>query len=280
MNGRAGVVSGASTAEVVMEARGLRKAYGAVIGLDGVDFAVLRGKIIAVVGDNGAGKSTLIKVLTGVIQADAGEVTLDGRPVRLREPEVARSLGIETVHQDLALAPNRDVVANLFLGREILNHTFVGRALQMLDQAEMRRRADDLLGSLEIDIPRSVGVPISRLSGGQRQAVAIARAVFWASKVMFMDEPTAALGVREAGAVLRLARRAADNGVGVVLISHVLPHVMELADKVVVMRHGKIVKELTEDISVERLIGLIVGSEEQASHARVATDATTGVPAT
>ena len=245
----------------VIEAHGLTKSYGHVVALDNVDFAVEPATITAIVGDNGAGKSTLVKILTGVVQPDAGEIAVAGTPVRLRNPETARSLGIETVYQDLALAPNRDVVGNLFLGREVTVSSVVGRWLGVLDQREMGRRARELLKTLEIDIPQATGLPISRMSGGQRQAVAIGRAVFWASDVMFMDEPTAALGVKEAAAVLRLARRVAARGLAVVLVSHVLPHVMELADRVIVMRHGRIVAEITRDISIDHLIALIVGAD-------------------
>jgi fructose transport system ATP-binding protein len=243
---------------VVLRGAGLRKRYGTITAVDDVDIEIRAGEITAVVGDNGAGKSTLIKMLCGAVRPDAGEVFVGGERVSLRNPLVARERGIEVVFQDLALAPNRDVVANLFLGRETVRGGF-WTPLRLLDRRAMRRRAREQLGELEVNVPRLTGVPIAHLSGGQRQAVAVARAAFWAERAMLMDEPTAALGVREATQVLKLARSIADRGLAVVVISHILPHVMELADRIVVMRHGRKVAELTEDISSERLVRLIVG---------------------
>jgi len=243
---------------IVMEGRGLSKSYGTITALDNVSVQIRLGEICAIVGDNGAGKSSLIRILSGAIQPDEGEIYSDEKRITLKNPAEARALGIETIYQDLALAPNRDVVENLFLGREVCRGGLLG-PLRLLDRGSMRRRAAEQLKKLEVDIPRTTGAAIGSMSGGQRQAVAVARAAFWASKVMFMDEPTAALGVREAGAVLRLARRIADNGLAVVMVSHVLPHVMELADRVIVLRHGMKVAEITEELSMERLVGLIVG---------------------
>jgi ABC-type sugar transport system ATPase subunit len=246
--------------DVVIEALGLRKSFGTITAVEGVDISIRAGEISAIVGDNGAGKSTLVKMLCGATTPDSGEIRIDGQPVQLRDPLTARKLGIETVFQDLALAPNRDVVENLFLSRE-LYHGGPLAPLRILNRAAMRHAAEQHVSALGVNIPRLTGVPIGRMSGGQRQAVAVARAAVWATRVMFMDEPTAALGIRESGQVLKLARRIADRGVGIVLISHILPHVMELADRVFVMRHGRIVAELTEEISSEKLIGLIVGME-------------------
>jgi simple sugar transport system ATP-binding protein len=243
---------------IVLEGRGLRKAYGPITAVDGVDLTVRAGEITAIVGDNGAGKSTLVKMLAGAVVPDEGQVLVEGRPAALRSPHDAREHGIETIFQDLALAPNRDVVANLFLGRELVLPGVLG-AMGVLDRAEMRRRAAEQVRSLGIDIPRLTGHPIGRMSGGQRQSVAVARAAHWARTAMLMDEPTAALGVRESRKVLALARHVADEGLAVVLISHILPHVMELADRVIVMRHGMKVAELTEDITSDRLVALIVG---------------------
>lgn len=243
---------------VVIEGRGLRKAYGPVTAVDGVDIAIHAGEVAAVVGDNGAGKSTLVKMIAGAIVPDEGEILVNGDPIRLRHPHEARALGIETIFQDLALAPNRDVVANLFLGRELVKAGILGR-LGVLDKKEMRRQAAEQIASLGVHIPRSTGSPIGQMSGGQRQSVAVARGAFWATTAMLMDEPTAALGVRESQHVLALARQVADRGLSVVLISHILPHVTELADRVFVMRHGKLVAELTGDISSDELVGLIVG---------------------
>jgi simple sugar transport system ATP-binding protein len=257
MSTRSGVAD-SRDGEVVIGARGLTKSYGSISALDGVDIDIRSGEILAIVGDNGAGKSTLVRILTGVTRPDSGSISIRGRNVVLESPQAARRMGIEAVFQDLALCPNRDVVANLFLGREVLKPGVLGR-IGVLDRRKMIARTAEQLKSLDVRIPQITGISMGRLSGGQRQSVAVARSAFWASSVLFMDEPTAALGVREAGAVLRLARRVADEGVAVVLISHVLPHVAELADRVVVLRHGRKVAELTEDIATDRLVELIVG---------------------
>ena len=254
----------AGAKRVVLHTRGLVKRYGSITAVDGVDLDIYAGEILAIVGDNGAGKSTMIKMLCGAVQPDSGELYLEGREghVHLGTPHAARALGIETVFQDLALAPNRDVVSNLFLGREV----YVGgllSPLRILNTREMKRRATQQLATLRINLPGLSGFELGQMSGGQRQSVAIARAAFWASRVLLMDEPTAALGVRESGAVLRLARSVADAGVAVVMVSHVLPHVMELADRVVVMRGGRKVAEITENIEQDRLISLIVGAEQR-----------------
>jgi ABC-type sugar transport system ATPase subunit len=229
-----------------------------VTALDGVDVEIRAGEITAIVGDNGAGKSTLIKILSGATRPDAGTIEFAGRPVSLGSPTAARRLGIETVYQDLALAPNRDVVENLFLGRELCRGGVLA-PLRLLDRRGMRKRAESQIAELEVNVPRISGIPIGRMSGGQRQAIAIARAAFWAQRVMFMDEPTAALGVRESGAVLRLAKRVAERGLAVVLISHVMPHVTELADRIIVLRHGRLVAQIEGQVTTERLVGLIVG---------------------
>jgi simple sugar transport system ATP-binding protein len=244
--------------QVVLRGRGLSKSYGSIQALDGVYIDIYKGEILAIVGDNGAGKSTLVKILTGVTKADTGRMEVNGRDVVFDSPRAAREIGIEAVFQDLALCPNRDVVANLFLGRETLKPGIAGR-LGVLDRKRMAARTAQHLKDLDVRIPHITGVPMGRLSGGQRQSVAVARSSFWASLVLFMDEPTAALGVKEARAVLRLARRVAQAGVSVVLISHMLPHVTELADRVMVLRHGRKVAELTEDIATDRLVELIVG---------------------
>jgi fructose transport system ATP-binding protein len=250
---------------VVLHTRQIGKKYGSITAVEDVDIDIHAGEILAIVGDNGAGKSTLIKMLCGAVQPDSGELYLEGQDghVHLRSPHVAREKGIETVFQDLALAPNRDVVSNLFLGREVY-YGGVLAPLRILNRREMKRRAKEQLAALRINLPGLSGFELGQMSGGQRQSVAIARAAFWASRVLLMDEPTAALGVRESGAVLALARSVADAGVAVVMVSHVLPHVMELADRVVVMRGGRKVAELSENIEQDRLISLIVGAEQQA----------------
>jgi ABC-type sugar transport system ATPase subunit len=244
--------------EVVLRAVGLSKRFGTIQAVAGVDIEIYAGEITAVVGDNGAGKSTMVKMLCGAVRPDQGSIFLGDERVVLRNPLAARERGIEVVFQDLALAPNRDVIANLFLGREIVRGG-IWSPLRILSRRTMRAQARRYLQSLKVDVPRLSGVPVAQLSGGQRQAVAVARAAFWATRVMLMDEPTAALGLREATQVLKLARSIADRGLAVVVVSHILPHVMELADRVVVMRHGKVVADLTEDISSERLVALIVG---------------------
>jgi simple sugar transport system ATP-binding protein len=254
------MTAGSARAEnpVVVKGCNLGKSYGTITAVEGVDIDIRKGEILAIIGDNGAGKSTLVRILTGVTKPDSGSIEVSGRQVVFNGPQTARLMGIEAVFQDLALCPNRDVVDNLFLGREMLKPGIRGR-FGVLDRRKMTARTVQQLKDLNVRIPHITGVPMARLSGGQRQSVAVARSAFWASSVLFMDEPTAALGVKEAGAVLRLARRVAEEGVAVVLISHMLPHVTELADRVIVLRHGRKVAELTEDLATDRLVELIVG---------------------
>jgi fructose transport system ATP-binding protein len=223
---------------VVMQARGLVKRYGHVIALDGADFDLRAGEILAVVGDNGAGKSSLIKALAGAVIPDAGEIFLDGRAVHFRNPLDARRAGIETVYQDLAVAPAMSIAENLFLGRELRRNGLAGVVLRMVDKSRMLRESSDHLAQLKVHV-RSMGQPVETLSGGQRQAIAVARSAAFARHVVIMDEPTAALGVRESGMVLELIRSVRDNGLAVVLISHDMPHVFELADRIHVQRLGK-----------------------------------------
>jgi fructose transport system ATP-binding protein len=225
-------------AEPIYDARGLVKRFGRVTALDGADFDLYPGEILAIVGDNGAGKSTLIKILSGVITPDAGELRLDGQPVHLRNPLHARALGIETVYQDLALAPGLDITSNLYLGREKRASGLMGRVFRKLDKRSMQRQAAAQLGSLKIGI-RSMNQAVETLSGGQRQGVAIARAVSWGRRIVIMDEPTAALGVQESGMVLELIRTVRARGVPVVVISHSLPQVFAVADRIHVMRLGR-----------------------------------------
>ena len=253
------MVTGA-VAAAVLAGRGLSKHYGPVSALDRVDIDIYPGEILAVVGDNGAGKSTLVKILSGAIEPDAGEINIDGETFKLDSPQRARSHGIETVYQDLALVPNRDVVQNLYLGREICRGGIL-KPLHLLKTREMRHIAERHLRELEVGVPRVSGLAIGRMSGGQRQCVAVARAAFWSSKVMFMDEPTAALGVRESEAVLRLIRRVAEAGTAVAVISHAIPHVVALADRIVVLRQGKKVADIRGKVNVEELVNMIVGSK-------------------
>lgn len=227
-----------SGATNVLEARGLRKSFGHVVALDGADFEVRAGEIMAVIGDNGAGKSSLIKALSGALVCDAGEILLDGSPVYLRTPIDARRLGIETVYQDLAVAPALSIAENLFLGREVRRGGIAGNVFRLLDHARMEREASGYLQALNISV-RSMTQPLETLSGGQRQGVAVARSAAFARHVVILDEPTAALGVREGTMVLDLIRRVRDRGLSVVLISHNMPHVFAVADRIHVQRLGK-----------------------------------------
>jgi len=223
---------------IVLQAKGLVKRYGHVIALDGADFELRAAEILAVIGDNGAGKSTLVKALSGALVPDAGEIVLDGRRVRFRGPLDACRAGIETLYQDLAMAPALSVAENLFLGRELRRSGFAGRVLRMLDKRKMRHETSARMADLEVGI-QSMTQPVETLSGGQRQCVAVARAATFATHVVIMDEPTAALGVKEGSMVLELIRRVRDRGLAVVLISHNMPHVFDVADRIHVARLGR-----------------------------------------
>jgi len=225
--------------EPVMRAERLVKTYGRVVGLDGVDFELMPGEVLAVIGDNGAGKSTLIKCLTGAEIPDEGSIYLDGKKVTLSRTQDARALGIETVYQTLAVSPALDVASNLFLGRELRRSGPLGSVFRMMDTPEMRRRAREELSELGITTLQDVTVPVENLSGGQRQAVAVARAAAFGSKVVVLDEPTAALGVRESNQVLNLIGRLRERGVSVILVSHNMPHVFDVADRIHIQRLGK-----------------------------------------
>ena len=242
----------------IFEAREVAKRFGRVVALRGVDFDLRAGEVHAIVGDNGAGKSTLIKILSGVMQPTSGEILIDGQPVSLGSPREARSHGIETVYQDLALANHLDASANLFLGREALQPGLLGW-LGFLDSRTMRRRTSEELRHLKIDIP-SVQAPVLGMSGGQRQAVAVARAHAWGSRIVIMDEPTAALGVRESAMVLELIREVRSNGVSVIMISHNLPETFAVANRITVVRLGRNVATLeTRESSVEAIVSMMTG---------------------
>lgn len=223
---------------VVLEARGLVKRYGRVTALDGMDFELREGEILAVIGDNGAGKSSLIRALSGALVPDAGTIVLDGRQVSFRKPLDARRAGIETVYQELAVAPAMTVAENLFLGRELRRRGALGSVLRMLDRGRMVRESAAHMSELQIGI-QTMDQAVESLSGGQRQGVAVARSAAFARHVVIMDEPTAALGVKESGMVLELIRRVRERGLSVVLISHDMPHVFEIADRIHVARLGK-----------------------------------------
>ena len=222
----------------VLQARGLVKRFGHVTALDGADFDVMPGEILAVIGDNGAGKSTLIKVLSGALVPDEGEIRLDGRVVRFHGPIDARRQGIETVYQDLAVAPAMTIAENLFLGRELRKPGLLGALFGMLDKKRMLSEATAHMKDLQIGI-RSMRQAVETLSGGQRQGVAVARSAAFARHVVIMDEPTAALGVKESNMVLDLIRRVRDRGLPVILISHNMPHVFGLADRIHIARLGR-----------------------------------------
>lgn len=258
----AGRVSVAPDAAVVLEARGLIKQYGQVVALDGADFAVRAGEIVAVIGDNGAGKSSLIKALSGALVPDQGDIALDGRPVHFRTPADARRAGIETVYQDLALAPAMSIADNLFLGREVRRPGLRGQLLRWLDRPRMIREAKQHLADLGVRV-RDITQPVETLSGGQRQGIAVARAAAFARHVVILDEPTAALGVRESGMVLDLIRRVRDRGLSVVLISHNMPHVFALADRIHIQRLGRRVAFVdTASITMPDAVAIMTGGAE------------------
>jgi simple sugar transport system ATP-binding protein len=243
----------------LFEARGITKRFGRVTALRGVDYDLHAGEVHAIVGDNGAGKSTLIKILSGVMQPTGGELLIDGNRVTLGSPREARSHGIETVYQDLALANHLDASANLFLGRESLLPGVLGW-LGFLDTRKMRRRTEEELRHLKISIP-SLQEPVLGMSGGQRQAVAVARAHAWGSRIVIMDEPTAALGVRESAMVLELIREVRSNGVSVIMISHNLPETFAVADRITVVRLGRDVATFrTAESSVEAIVAMMTGT--------------------
>jgi len=245
---------------LVMEARGLVKRYGHVTALDSADFELRASEILAVIGDNGAGKSTLIKALSGALVPDAGEIRLDGHLVHFRTPMDARRAGIETVYQDLAVAPALSIAENLFLGRELRRPGVLGSVFRMLDKKRMREDSTSHMRELRIEIG-SMGQAVETLSGGQRQGVAVARSAAFARHVVIMDEPTAALGVKQSTMVLDLIRRVRDRGLSVVLISHDMPHVFEIADRIHVARLGKRIAVLNpEKISMSDTVALMTGA--------------------
>ncbi|MDI2029528.1 ATP-binding cassette domain-containing protein [Saccharopolyspora sp. TS4A08] len=247
-----------------LSATGLSKHYGRVTAIDDAEFEVFPGEVLAVVGDNGAGKTSLIKALSGALIPDAGEIRVDGEAVRFRSPLDARRCGIETVHQDLALAPAQDIATNMFLGRERRRPGVLGGVLRAVDRARMRDEAQRVLDELGIKV-KSISQPVETLSGGQRQGVAVARAAAFGSKAVIMDEPTAALGVAEAGKVLELIDRIRERGLPVVLISHNLPHVFDIADRIHVHRLGRrvgLVSPRTHDMN--QVVELITGAREAA----------------
>lgn len=245
---------------LVMQAKGLVKRYGQVTALDGADFELRAGEILAVIGDNGAGKSSLIKALSGATIPDQGEILLDGKIIHFKSPIDARRAGIETVYQDLAVAPAMSISENLFLGRELRRPGFLGQVLRMLDKKKMLEESIARMRELKVGI-RSMTQPVETLSGGQRQCVAVGRAAAFAQHVVIMDEPTAALGVKEGNMVLDLIRRVRDKGLPVVLISHNMPHVFEVADRIHVARLGRRAAVLDpKKISMSDTVAVMTGA--------------------
>ncbi|MET8761403.1 ATP-binding cassette domain-containing protein [Lentzea sp. NPDC004782] len=248
--------------EPLLEARDLTKNYGTVEALRGASFTAYAGEVVSLIGDNGAGKSTLVKCMSGVEQPTGGTLLFDGKPITLSSPNDARDRGIETVFQDLAVAPDLDPAANMFLGREILKPGLLGR-LGVLDKKAMRRQAVEHFTRFGATL-QSIDVPIAALSGGQRQSVAVARSVAWASKLVFMDEPTAALGVVQRERVLDVIKRVRDEGIAVVLISHNMPEVLSVSDRVEVLRLGRRVARFkAAETTVEELVGAMTGALSQ-----------------
>lgn len=245
----------------VLEARGLTKRYGRVVAIDGSDLSLMPGEILAVIGDNGAGKSSLIKALSGALIPDRGEIFLDGKPVHFRTPMDARDAGIETVYQTLAVAPGLDIADNLFLGREERRAGPLGSVFRMLDRKHMRSEAARHMSELGVATLQNIGQAVESLSGGQRQAVAVARSAAFGSKVVILDEPTAALGVKEGNRVLQLIRDVRDRGLPVILISHNMPHVFEVADRIHIQRLGRRATVITpKSHSMSEAVAIMTGA--------------------
>jgi fructose transport system ATP-binding protein len=255
----------------VLQTKGLVKRYGSVTAIDHADFELYPGEILAVIGDNGAGKSSLIKALSGALIPDEGEILLDGKSVHFTSPMEARALGIETVYQNLAVSPALNIADNLYLGRELRKPGILGSVFRMLDKKEMERRAQAKMTELGLMTIQNISQAVESLSGGQRQGVAVARSALFGSKVVIMDEPTAALGVKESRRVLNLIKEVRDRGLPIILISHNMPHVFEVADRIHIHRLGKraaIVTPQSHSMSdaVAIMTGAMnVGSSEEAA---------------
>jgi ABC-type sugar transport system ATPase subunit len=250
-----------NTRNPVLAVRGGTKRFGGVLALDDVDVAVYAGEVLAILGDNGAGKSTLIQCMSGVHQLDSGVIEVEGDPVELHSPAAARAMGIETVYQDLALFDNLSPSANFYAGREIARPSWLPLGMRLLHRKSMAQTTMVVLNRLQVTLP-DLDAPVGLMSGGQRQAVAVARVTAFNAPVVILDEPTAALGVREARRVLDLIHRLRDEGKAVVVISHAMDHVMEIADRAMVMRRGRKVGEVfPTDSSRDEIVSLIVGGD-------------------
>ncbi|MEO8094159.1 MAG: ATP-binding cassette domain-containing protein [Pseudolysinimonas sp.] len=255
-------MSATSTTVPALSVRGATKRFGAVLALENVDLHVNGGEILALLGDNGAGKSTLIKCISGVHRLDSGSIEVDGVPINMSSPAVARTAGIETVYQDLALFDNLDTTANFFAGREEAVPSWLPRGLRWMKNKEMATHSTEIVGRLKINLPAKAS-SVGMMSGGQRQAIAVARSAAFASRVVILDEPTAALGLRESRQVLDLILRMRDEGSAVIVISHAMDHVMEIADRAIVMRRGRVVgEEVPKPENRTRLVSLIVGGDD------------------
>ena len=262
-----------TTTQPVLQAIGLLKTYGHVVALDAVDLELYPGEVLAVIGDNGAGKSTLIKCLSGAETPNGGQILLDGKPVHFRSPLDARAHGIETVYQTLAVAPSLDIAGNLFLGREMRRPGPLGSVLRMLDNTGMRKQAKSQMTSLGIGTLQNMGQAVESLSGGQRQAVAVARAAAFSSKVIILDEPTAALGVRESNQVLKLIQSIRERGLPVILISHNMPQVFEVADRIHIQRLGHRAAVVSpKTISMPDAVAVMTGALKVAPEQQVTGD--------
>ncbi|MBX7553962.1 ATP-binding cassette domain-containing protein [Streptomyces sp. tea 10] len=249
----------------VLEAKGLVKLFGKVVGLNDVDLTLHPGEVLAVIGDNGAGKSTLIKCLSGALVPDQGSLFVGGKEVHFKRPQDAREAGIETVYQTLAVAPALDIASNLFLAREIRRKGVLGSVFRMLDTSEMKRQAAEHIKRLGIGTLQNINQAVETLSGGQRQCVAVARTAAFGGRVVILDEPTAALGVRETGQVLKLVRDLRDQGLGIILISHNMPNVFEVADRIHIQRLGGCAGVITpQSHSMEDAVAIMTGAKKLA----------------
>ena len=257
------MTAAAPTTDVAaLSVRGATKRFGAVTALDAVDLDVRQAEVLALLGDNGAGKSTLIKCCSGALRLDSGSIAMDGAEVTIHSPTDARALGIETVYQDLALFDNLSPIDNFYAGRELAAPGWAPRSLRVLRRRRMQAETAEVLNRLQVSLPDLEGA-VGLMSGGQRQAVAVSRAAAFASKVVILDEPTAALGVRESRNVLDLIRRLREHGTAVVVVSHAMDHVMEVADRAVVLRRGRKVGELVPSADTyQEIVSLIVGGAD------------------
>jgi len=250
-----------SASDIVLEGRNLNKRYGRVVALDGADFELRRNEILAVIGDNGAGKSTLIKALCGAVIPDSGEILLEGQPVHFRSPMDARNAGIETVYQNLALSPALSITDNMFLGRELRKPGIMGKWFRRLDRSKMAKIAREKLSELGLLTIQNINQSVETLSGGQRQGVAVARAAAFGSRAVIMDEPTAALGVKESRRVLELMLDVKRRGLPIVLISHNMPHVFEVADRIHIHRLGRRIAVINpRDYSMSDAVAIMTGA--------------------